>query len=916
MFRGRAISWVGLLAVVLAAGGRASAGPHGQHPGGPPTVGLPPTRYPLPTDGLVAPAPPVPPRTVYQLPRQPVGVPDEPDFTLPDGTVIPVPQRKPRQFRFTRRYGVPNFIDRKTLEDGSERWVFTGGVIVNVTAENGKDEIEFATDDAVVWIKGKTFASITNGFQTPGDGKTEVEAYLTGNVIVRTMSKEGVPQTLRAAQVYYDVERERAVALAADLEIAPKNIPDPLHLRGEEVRRLDAENWESLMASFSSSKLPSDPGVRIDSNRVTMSEREVLVRNVFGIPYRDLLTGEPVYGREQLVTAYGAVPKVAGVPVMYFPRIRTDATDPLGPFIGFGFGQNRIFGTQLYTTWDMFDLLALKPPPGHKWRLNVDYLSQRGPGIGNDYTYKLPPASPELTGTEGMAKLYYVNDHGIDILGGNRGPQAVPDDNRGRAMWRHQQEIIQGLYFQGQVAYLSDQNFLEQYYKQEYDLGPNQETFAYLAWNRRQFWASGRIEDRMFRNWIGETNWLPRADGAIIGQSFFDLFNYNARGNVGYAQLRPSEQNPLPLLSTDQKTDTGRIDFLQELSVPFSLGPVKLAPYGTLDLAGYTQDLNGNTTGRIWGGGGSRASIPFSRLYEDANSDLFNVRGLYHKVVFGTNYLYARSNVPYTQLPYLDRLNDDATDQAWRNMIPFEPMYVSGPNGVLLAGAPNSNNQFNPQRYAIRRLVTNRGDTLDNINVLQLDARQRLQTKRGYPGLEHTVDLVTLDTSVSYFPDASRDNFGNPFSFLEYDFLWNVGDRMALASTGWFEPYDTGSAYYTVGSYFNRPNGNMLYLGYRQIDPVNSRAVIGTIGYQLSRRYYVNAAVSYDFGINQALSNSLTLTRTGTDLTISIGFTYNSLVNNFGFQFLITPNMLTALTGGRFAGTPLTSATSAMGPQR
>ena len=233
---------------------------------------------------------------------------------------------------------------------------------------------------------------------------------------------------------------------------------------------------------------------------------------------------------------------------------------------------------------------------------------------------------------------------------------------------------------------------------------------------------------------------------------------------------------------------------------------MKLAPYGTVDLTGYTDDLTGNSAGRVWGGGGTRASLPFSRLYEGAASDLFNVRGLYHKAVLGTNYLYARSTIPYTQLPMLDRLNDDTTDQTWRNITPFQPELVSGPNGILLADAPDPLSPFNPQRYAIRRLVQNRVDTLDSINVLQVDLRQRLQTKRGYPGLEHTVDLATLSTSVSYFPEASRDNFGHPFAFLEYDFLWNVGDRTALATTGWFEPYDAGSKYFTFGSFFNRPD--------------------------------------------------------------------------------------------------------------
>src|SRR5439155_6459662 len=140
------------------------------------------------------------------------------------------------------------------------------------------------------------------GFQTTGDEKEEVEAYLSGNVIVRTKSAQGPVQTIRACEVYYDMKRERAVALAADLEFTPVQSPDAFHLRGQELRRLDAANWEVLNGSFNSSKLPNDPGIRVDAPRVTYSEHDVQLRNVFGIPYRDLLTGEPVYGEQKLVT--------------------------------------------------------------------------------------------------------------------------------------------------------------------------------------------------------------------------------------------------------------------------------------------------------------------------------------------------------------------------------------------------------------------------------------------------------------------------------------------------------------------------------------------------------------------------------------------------------------------------------------
>jgi hypothetical protein len=859
----------------------------------------PAQKYPLPTDELFSPAPVVPPRTAYQPGPPPAG----PDLTLPNGSVIPLPPGRPQRFKYTPRYGRRNDYSVETLPDGTQRLVFTGGVIVNTITREGED-IEFACDEGVIWRRGKTENETAEGFETTPE--TTVEVYFSGNVIVRTKPKSGPLQTLRADQVYYDLQKERAVALTASLEFLPQYSPDPIRMHGREARKLDPQNWEFLGTSFDGSKLPSDPGFRVDAPRATFNQRNVQLRNVFGLRYRDLLTGEPVMGEEKLFTAYNAVPKIAGVPVFYLPRFRTDMNDPLGPFVGISFGQSRMFGRQVYTTWDMFDLLALKPPPGQKWRLDADYLSSRGPAIGSDYSYVIPPNETGLAGPTGMIRLYGIKDQGQDLLGGFRGPEPVHPEFRGRALWRHQQEIIEGLYFQGQAAYVSDKNFVEQFFKQEWDTGPNLETFAYLTYQRRNFAVTGLADDRLNRDWIAQTQWLPRLDAYTTGLTFFDdLFVYSAHGSAGYAEALPSRVNPGPILSTDRADSTGRFDYLQELSVPFSLGPVKLAPYGKLDLAEYTNDLNGDAVGRVWGGGGARASLPLSRLYEGVSSDLFNARGLYHKVVFGANYLYARTNVPYTQLPLLDRLNDDATDQAWRNMTEYQSLFVAGANGLLLQGAGNPNNQFNPQQYLIRRAATNRVDTLDNIDVLQLDMRHRFQTKRGYPGLEHTVDLLTVAASVSYFPEAARDNFGHPFAFLEYDALWNVGDRTAVMASGWFEPYDNGSRYYTVGALLNRPDRTNFYFGYRQTDPLNSRAVTANVAYQLSRRYFIGVGTSYDFGINAALSNTFTLTRTGTDLTVSLGVNYNSLVNNFGVQFMITPNVLQALGNGRFSGTPL-----------
>ena len=488
-----------------------------------------------------------------------------------------------------------------------------------------------------------------------------------------------------------------------------------------------------------------------------------------------------------------------------------------------------------------------------------------------------------------------MDDRATDILGGGREflPGAfVPEDARGRGWWRQDVwGLPDGFTVQAQVYASSDLNFLEQYYKFEHDREPNQGSFLYVkeqlpganwAWDAK---IQGRVQP-----WFTETQSLPAVNGYLIGESLFDAVTYNAWAGAGYFSLL-NTNTPLPdgepVSHTDRNDGTGRFFLMQEAGLPFYLGPVKTEPYGKLLLAEYTHDLNGDEIGRAWGGAGLRASIPFTRLYPDVCSELFNVHGIEHKIVATADYFIAGTNEPYTRFPQLDRLNDEVSDQALRDIRFREPV-LNPANGVALATSP----LYDPQVYAIRRLVDDRIETLDNIEELNVDVRQRWQTKRGFPGNEHIVDWMTLDLSGTYFPAANRDNFGHPFAFLEYDYLWNIGDRTALASTGWVDPFPGGPRVFTVGAFFNRTDRTSFYLGYREIDPLSSKAVTGAVTYVLSPKYAVTASATYDFGIQEAMSNSLVFTRMGTDLQISLGFTYNAITNNFGVLFQIVPNLL------------------------
>jgi hypothetical protein len=448
------------------------------------------------------------------------------------------------------------------------------------------------------------------------------------------------------------------------------------------------------------------------------------------------------------------------------------------------------------------------------------------------------------------------------------------------------------------VFLLSDRNFLEEYFKREFDVAPNFGNFVYVKQQEGDLAFSGLIEART-SPWITTTNWLPRADGYLIGQDLFGIFTSDTQVSAGFAQLKPSNDPvlfvqdvpppPIPntvLFPTTRRDDTARFAVTEELALPLNAGPFKVVPYVKGALIEYTSDLQGHEDGRAWGGGGVRASIPFTRIYPDVCSELFNVNGINHKIVLSGNYFIARANEPFTKFPELDRLNDDSTDQAIRGIRPYEPAFNTTA-GLALATSP----LFDAQTYAIRRLIDNRLDTLGDIDVLQLDLRQRLQTKRGFPGAEHIVDWMVLDTSVSYFPEANKDNFGKAFSFWEYNYVWNIGDQTAFESTGLYDPQINGPRIFTVGMFFNRPDRTGFYLGYRQTDPLQSRLVTASASYVFSPKYSGTFTVAYDFGVNQSVTNSVIFTRTGSDLQVSLGFTYNTLQNNFGAIVEVVPSL-------------------------
>jgi hypothetical protein len=815
---------------------------------------------------------------------------------VPGPPLIPVPPQPatpgpPRQFSAIPRQGgtFEVGIVNEPLGNGEKAIVITGGVIINVRSAPNLPLLDIEADRVVIWTKNNDPQDVVNNLQTPeGQTSTELEFYLSGNVEIRQDAPHSREKhVLRADEVYYDVSRNVAVALSAMLEVErfDPHLPqftDPIILHADEVLRTSATTYELARTEIFSSKLPSDPGLKVVVRQAQVVQRTVPKASIFGRRVINRTTGEPLQETQTFVTGRHAFVELENIPVLYFPYFSGDVNDPLGPITDVSFGYSGIFGFQSGMTLNVYDLLGIQAYPGTQWKVNVNYLSYRGPAAGTEFSYN----GTELFGLpgryEGFVSGTGIYDRNFDRLGGNRPVNNFrPDAFRGKLQWRQQAyDLPDGFSFQSQLYPQSDRNYLEQYFKNEFDTDAPQTTYLYVK-QQQDFWAwTGLIQPRL-RSWATETEALPRFDGYLLGVSLWDRFTSNTWLSGGYLQLQTTSDPEAPVSPTDQNSNAGRFGVMEELSLPLQAGPFKVVPYGKLLLIEYTQDLNGDQVGRVWGGAGVRGSIPFSRLYPDAACELFNVNGLYHKIVAGSNFFYAETNEPYTRFAQFDRLNDHTTDQALRDLrttvTPTSPLY-------------------DPQLYAIRRLVDNRLDTLDAIEVLQLDLRQRLQTKRGYPGAQHTVDWMTLDLSGSYFPNASRDNFNNSFAFLEYLYVWNIGDRTAFESTGWIDPIEGGARVFTVGAFMNRPDRTNFYLGYRQIEStiaqIQSRALTAAVTYIFSEKYAMTAAATYDFSTNQALTSTLVLTRAGTDLQFSMGVSYNALTQNFGVLFELVPNLV------------------------
>jgi hypothetical protein len=813
-----------------------------------------------------------------------------------------------RRLRAFPRSSVPLNVKWFPSPSGNE-WiaVITSGVNLVIDGVDPAGPLDIAADRLVIWTRGQAQPDLDGSAAQAAD--VPLELFMEGNVIFRQGQR-----VVEAANMFYDVPRSAGVITGATVLTPVDNYSGAVRLRADVLRQVDRSRFVAQQTGLTSSRL-GVPTWEFRSRELTLTDEQIPLADPFGQPLIEPATGEPVVEHQQWITSRGNTVNLGGVPVLWWPVLASNAKKPTFYLNDFQLKNDQIFGTQVLTGWDLFQILGWqRPPDGVDWDLDVDYLSLRGPGGGTSLLYNRPGFLGLQTPASGDLDAWFVGDVGRDNLGFNRRNfiyEGFPDRTfRGRSFWRHRQDLggttdslLGGWQLRGTAGWISDYNFLEEYYEAEWEEGYEQRTWLDL---RRP------IENRQLRlltsvrvnPFLTQSEWWPRLDHYFLGQPLLsDALSWYEHSSASYvkqslpaAPIAGQGLDIFTLLPYEADVIGERFATRQELNLPFQAGAVKLVPYALGELAHWGDDLALQPIDRAYGQVGVRSSLPMWTADNAVESRLWNLHGLAHKVVFEAEFSYAKATQNVDQFPLYDQIDDDAINQYRRN-IPYWD-YGAVPGQLTPLQAPfifGPDNRYDPRTYAVRRgmasWVTAPTEIANDLTAFRVAARQRWQTKRGPVGNRRIIDWIVFDVDGEFFP-VTDQNFGQVMGLWQYDFRWHAGDRTTIFSTADVDFFTGGQQLYTVGTLLNRTPRGSFYVGFNQFGgPISAAVLTGSYTYRMSPKWASSFGSAIDL-TGRNIGQQFQLVRIGEAFLTTFGFNIDYSRNNVGVTFNLEPRFL------------------------
>ncbi len=779
--------------------------------------------------------------------------------------------------------------------------IITAGINLIVDGLPGFGSIDVSADRLVLWTEG--ILDLQGKNAQPDE--IPLEMYLEGNIVFRQGER-----VIYANRMYYDIRNQVGLVLDAEMLTPVPNYEGLLRLRAKAIQQNGESHFFAEEGYFTSSRL-GRPGYRLEVGAIEYEDYQHPRFNpITGAPVIDPIKGTQVVDHQQRLTGENGFLYIKDIPVFYWPWVSTNLDQPSYYIDRLTLKNDNVFGNQILTTWDAYELFGIdNEPVGTEWDISLDYLSERGLGHGTSFSYNRDDFFYFPGQSAGLADFWGIKDHGHDNLGRGQRNLALAKSYRYRWFWQHRQRLPYDLQLSAEFGWISDRNFLEEYYEREWDELKDQTTGLELKQRiDNRSWTINA--DTRLNGFFTQTEWYPRLDHFWLGQSLFDdVFTWYEHSSAAYARYRiasepedPAQQavfNPLPWEITSKGE---RFVTANEIDWPLQLGPTKVVPYAMTQLAHWGGDLNGEDLQRIYWQAGIRASMPMWRVDPTVESRLLNVHGLAHKVVFDGEFAIAESNQDVDQLPLYDPINDDSIEAFERRMA-F--LTFGTPTDPIMPRYPA---KFDPRYYAIRTglpgwVTSPTAEVAGDLMAMRMGMRHRWQTKRGMPGSRRIIDWIVFDTNAVWYPDADRDNFGSSFGLLDYNFRWHVGDRLTLVSDGIFDTFDEGQKIFTVGGFLSRPPRGSAYIGLRVMEgPIESQILAMSYNYRMSPKWVSSFGTSFDLGKDGNIGQRLSITRIGESFLISAGFSVDASRGNVGAVLSIEPRFLPKTRLGQGGG--------------
>lgn len=852
----------------------------------------------LPATGLVIPEDGSQPYPAAGLPQTPAE--NVPPFPVAGQVALQVPTPQPNFGAksvtvLPKGKGALNFSLVPDPTTGESVAQIRGGFQVIVrdvqVAQSDGTQLDLGTvtleaDNAVMWLKN-VGTDGSGGFVSTPD--RPIEFYMEGNIVFNQGQR-----VIYADRMYYNVSSEYGMILSAEILTPVPQYQGLLRLKADVLQQRNRKNYMAYGAAITSSRM-GVPRYWLQANEVNLQDE----RNEADVQSFDTLSGTgPTNMR---ATSTNNFVYLGGVPIGYWPTFTTNLSEPSFYLTSLKFKNDSIFGSQVYSEFDAYQLLGIDGPVGTSLGLSADYLSERGPAGGFRFDYQRPTLFFGVPG-QGTTDGWFIKDSGLDTLGRDRVGMTPEEDLRGRMFSRHRLFVNPNIEILAESGWVSDRNLLEQYFERDWDqqkdLSTDLRLRRYNGNRMLDIWGQARVNE-----FFTETERLPQIDHYWLGQ---DLFNqrltYNQHTNVGYVHQKvattptdPQDFNKFQLRPWETDSEGVKAATRQELSMPLQLGAWKFIPYLSGEAAFWNEDINQDDLTRLTGQTGIKTSLPFWRAYPNLDSRLFDIRGIAHKVTLESEFFYADSSANLDQLPLFDPLDDNSQEHFRRRMV-FNTFGGATP--------PQFDERSAAFRTGMQRWITaSSGEIVDDLSQVRLGVNQRWQTKRGLPGRDRIVDLVALDVDWIFFPKADRDNFGEEAGALNYDFRYHVGDRITLLSDGYFDFFSQGLKTISAGARFSRPGRADAYIGLLSLEgPISSNVINGNVNYRLNEKWILTGNAAVDMSSVGNIGQSLALTRIGESALIRIGVNVDSGRDNVSFNFNIEPRFLPTKRLGALGG--------------